>query len=117
IARLVRFAYPTAPEDMMEILAVQTFMDGLRNVEIQRTLRLARHKTLVDVLSAALEFESATQASGEYSAVRTVKEEEDEDKLDQLVNMVKGFTSKKTKTMNCCNCGEKEIRERTDPRG
>uniref|UniRef100_A0A6P7FU77 Uncharacterized protein LOC114332781 n=1 Tax=Diabrotica virgifera virgifera TaxID=50390 RepID=A0A6P7FU77_DIAVI len=91
---------------MMEKLAVQTFIDGLRDHEMQRTLRLARHKTLVDVLSAALEYESATQASGGYSKVRTVKEEEDEDKLDELVNMVKGFTSKKTKTMNCCSCGE-----------
>ncbi|XP_072397444.1 uncharacterized protein [Diabrotica undecimpunctata] len=106
IARLVRYAYPTAPEDMMEKLAVQTFIDGLRDHEMQRTLRLARHKTLVDVLSAALEYESATQASGGYSKVRTVKEEGDEDKLDQLVNMMKSMTYKKTKTIRCWNCGE-----------
>ncbi|XP_050509334.1 scaffold attachment factor B1-like [Diabrotica virgifera virgifera] len=106
IARLVRYAYPTAPEDMMEKLAVQTFIDGLRDHEMQRTLRLARHKTLVDVLSAALEYESATQAFGGYSKVRTVKEEQDEDKLDQLVNMMKDIASKKTKTIRCWNCGE-----------
>ncbi|XP_072377725.1 uncharacterized protein [Diabrotica undecimpunctata] len=103
IARLVRYAYPTAPEDMMEKLAVQTFIDGLRDHEMQRTLRLARHKTLVDVLSAALEYESATQASGGYSKVRTVKEEGDEDKLDQLVNMMKSMTYKKTKTIKSRN--------------
>uniref|UniRef100_A0A6P7GJ60 Uncharacterized protein LOC114339534 n=1 Tax=Diabrotica virgifera virgifera TaxID=50390 RepID=A0A6P7GJ60_DIAVI len=106
IARLVRYAYPTAPEDMMEKLAVQTFIDGLRDHEMQRTLRLARHKTLVDVFSAALEYESATQASGGYSKVRTVKEEQDEDKLDQLVNMMKDIASRKTKTIGCWNCGE-----------
>ncbi|CAH1108808.1 unnamed protein product [Psylliodes chrysocephalus] len=67
MARLVRFAYPSAPENMMECLAVQTFVDRLRDHEMQKTLRLARHKTLVDVLSAALEYEAATQASGGYS--------------------------------------------------
>uniref|UniRef100_A0A6P7GY97 Uncharacterized protein LOC114347964 n=1 Tax=Diabrotica virgifera virgifera TaxID=50390 RepID=A0A6P7GY97_DIAVI len=46
IARLVRYAYPTAPENTMEKLAVKTFIDGLRDYEMQRTLRLARHKTL-----------------------------------------------------------------------
>ncbi|XP_050516672.1 pharyngeal muscle protein 2-like [Diabrotica virgifera virgifera] len=87
----------SAPEDMMEMLAVQTFIDGLRDVEMQRTLRLARHKTLVDVLSAALESESATQASGEYSAVRTVKEEDDEAKLDQLQKSNKDYSDQEPK--------------------
>lgn len=37
--------------------------------------------TLVSVLSAALEYKVATQDSGVYSKIRTIKEEKEEDKL------------------------------------
>lgn len=39
---LVCFAYPSAPENVMECLAVQIFVDGVRDNETQRALRLAR---------------------------------------------------------------------------
>lgn len=38
IARLVRLAYPTPPNSFLEKLAVQTFIDGLKDVETQTIL-------------------------------------------------------------------------------
>ncbi|CAH1106502.1 unnamed protein product [Psylliodes chrysocephalus] len=106
IAKMVLFAYPSAPESMIECLAVQAFVDGLCDHEMQRILRLARHKTLGDVLSAALEYEAATLVSSGYSEVRTVKEEEQENKFDQLFHMIKTLIEKQPKTIRCWNCGE-----------
>ncbi|KAJ8982091.1 hypothetical protein NQ317_010949 [Molorchus minor] len=63
IARLVYLAYPTAPRDFIEQLAVQVFIDGIRDCETQQALRLARCKKLNEVLAYALEFEAAKQAS------------------------------------------------------
>ncbi|GLV43709.1 hypothetical protein CBL_21492 [Carabus blaptoides fortunei] len=36
VTRLVRLAYPTAPDSFLEQLAVQTFVDGLRDSETQQ---------------------------------------------------------------------------------
>ncbi|KAK4875473.1 hypothetical protein RN001_011895 [Aquatica leii] len=63
IARLARLAYFAAPNTFLKQLAIQTFVDGLRDNETQQTLRLARPKTLDDALVHALEFEAAKQAS------------------------------------------------------
>lgn len=43
----------------MECMAVQTFVDGVRNDKPQRAWRLARPKTLTDALVTALDFEAA----------------------------------------------------------
>lgn len=58
---MVNLAYPTAPVDFQEQLAVSSFFDGLWDSEISQTLRLARHKSLSDVLALALEIEAARQ--------------------------------------------------------
>ncbi|KAJ8979623.1 hypothetical protein NQ317_015190 [Molorchus minor] len=59
ISRLVRLAYPATPEAVMERLAVQAFLDGLRDGETRQALILARPTNLVDALTRALEFEAA----------------------------------------------------------
>ncbi|KAJ8955836.1 hypothetical protein NQ318_005380 [Aromia moschata] len=41
IARLVRLAYSSTPENVMERLAVQAFLDGLRDTETRQALTLA----------------------------------------------------------------------------
>ncbi|KAJ8948276.1 hypothetical protein NQ318_020761 [Aromia moschata] len=62
IARLVRLAYSSTPENVMERLAVQAFLDGLRDTETRQALTLARPSKLVDALARALEFEAAKQS-------------------------------------------------------
>ncbi|KAJ8945546.1 hypothetical protein NQ318_020392 [Aromia moschata] len=62
IARLVRLAYSFTPENVMERLAVQAFLDGLRDTETRQALTLARPSKLVDALARALEFEAAKES-------------------------------------------------------
>ncbi|KAJ8934188.1 hypothetical protein NQ318_022689 [Aromia moschata] len=61
IARLVRLAYSSTPENVMERLAVQAFLDGLRDTETRQALTHARPSKLVDALARALEFEAAKE--------------------------------------------------------
>ncbi|KAJ8962257.1 hypothetical protein NQ318_018231 [Aromia moschata] len=53
IVRLVRLAYSSTPENVMERLAVQAFLDGLRDTETRQALNLARPSKLVDAFGAS----------------------------------------------------------------
>ncbi|KAJ8944680.1 hypothetical protein NQ318_015888 [Aromia moschata] len=74
IARLVRLAYSSTPENVMERLAVQAFLDGLRDTETRQALTLARPSKLVDALARALEFEAAKQSCRGQAKVRKMEE-------------------------------------------
>ncbi|KAJ8954847.1 hypothetical protein NQ318_023411 [Aromia moschata] len=74
IARLVRLAYSSTPENVMERLAVQAFLDGLRDTETRQALTLARPSKLVDALARALEFEAAKQSCRGQAKVRRMEE-------------------------------------------
>ena len=63
IDRLIRLAYPEAPEDFRTSFAVQTFTAGVRDNELQQVLRMARHLNSADALVHALQFEAAKSAS------------------------------------------------------
>ncbi|KAG5886775.1 hypothetical protein JTB14_032266 [Gonioctena quinquepunctata] len=78
IARLVRLAYPAIPDNVMERLAVQAFLDGLRDQETRQALILARPTHLVDALARALEFEAAKQCCKTQSKVQTIEEDSPE---------------------------------------
>lgn len=90
----------------MASLAIQIFVNGLCDHKIQKTFRIVRHKTFIDVLSTALEFKAATLAFGGYSKVRTIKEREAKKKFDQTFTMIKSIIEKMTKTIKCWNNGE-----------
>ncbi|XP_063239230.1 uncharacterized protein LOC134540420 [Bacillus rossius redtenbacheri] len=70
IERLVYLAYPDAPTEFRQQLATSAFIDGIRDAEVQQTLRLARHKKSCDALVHALEIEAARSASRNTS-IRT----------------------------------------------
>ncbi|KAJ8946518.1 hypothetical protein NQ318_004653 [Aromia moschata] len=78
IARLVRLAYSSTPENVMERLAVQAFLDGLRDTETRQALTLARPSKLVDALARALEFEAAKQSCRGQAKVRKIEEDVEE---------------------------------------
>ena len=63
IDRLIRLACPEAPEDFRIRFAVQTFIDGIRDCELQQVLRMARHRNSSESLVDALEFEAVSQVS------------------------------------------------------
>lgn len=120
IARLVRQAYPTAPDDFLEQLAVQSFIDGLRDCEAQQALRLARAKNLGDVLAHALEFEAAKQASRGHLKIRQLHAVDDAsgDVLQAIRDQIKSLESKlldsrsgsgrnDRQPIRCWTCGER----------
>ncbi|KAJ8952760.1 hypothetical protein NQ318_008075 [Aromia moschata] len=77
IERLVHLAYPQAPKEFLEQIGIQTFIDGLVDIEMQQALRLGRHTTISDAIVAALEFKAAKEASRSHkSRVRQVKFDE-----------------------------------------
>lgn len=57
IERLVRLAIPN-PEEFIHQIGVQTFIDYMKELELQQILRLSRHKKL-EVVIYALEYEVA----------------------------------------------------------
>ncbi|KAJ8934947.1 hypothetical protein NQ318_000484 [Aromia moschata] len=78
IARFVRLAYSSTPENVMERLAVQAFLDGLRDTETRQALTLARPSKLVEALAQALEFEGANQSCRGQAKVRKMEEDVEE---------------------------------------
>ncbi|UYV63470.1 K02A2.6-like [Cordylochernes scorpioides] len=63
VNRLCHLAYPGAPIDFLDQLAAQTFIDGIRDVEVQRVLRLASFDKSREALVRALEVEAAYRVS------------------------------------------------------
>ncbi|UYV78481.1 K02A2.6-like [Cordylochernes scorpioides] len=63
VKRLCHLAYPGAPIDFLDQLAAQTFIDGIRDVEVQRVLRLASFDKSREALVRALEVKAAYRVS------------------------------------------------------
>ncbi|KAJ8949442.1 hypothetical protein NQ318_007543 [Aromia moschata] len=97
IARLVRLAYSSTPENVMERLAVQAFLDGLRDTETRQALTLARPSKLVDALARALEFEAAKQSCRGQAKVRRVEEGVEEGTYNEaeIRRVVEGMLEKR----------------------
>jgi len=94
IERLIRLAYPQAPEDFLNQIAVQNFTDGARGADLQQALRLfGRFRNLTDAVVYSLEFEVAKNISYKKERVREVKFSDDQyqtmnlivKKLDQIL--------------------------------
>ncbi|KAJ8949438.1 hypothetical protein NQ318_007539, partial [Aromia moschata] len=106
IARLVRLAYSSTPENVMERLAVQAFLDGLRDTETCQALTLARPSKLVDALARALEFEAAKQSCRGQAKVRRMEEGVEEGTCNEaeIRRVVEGMLEKRQ--IRCWNCGK-----------
>ncbi|KAJ8959147.1 hypothetical protein NQ318_022408 [Aromia moschata] len=104
IARLVRLAYSSTPENVMERLAVQAFLDGLRDTETRQALTLARPNKLVDALARALEFEAAKQSCRGQAKVRKMEEDVEEGTCNEaeIRRVVEGMLEKRQ--IRCWNC-------------
>ncbi|UYV76783.1 hypothetical protein LAZ67_14002011 [Cordylochernes scorpioides] len=63
VKRLCHLAYPGAAINFLDQLAAQTFIDGIRDVEVQRVLRLASFDESREALVRALEVEAAYRVS------------------------------------------------------
>ena len=105
IARMVRLAYPTAPDGFLEEIAIDTFVNGLRDSDLQKALKLARPKLLDEALAVALEHETASQTSRGHR-VRTIGEETETESLEELVRRILRQDKIKRREPRCWNCGE-----------
>ncbi|KAJ8943214.1 hypothetical protein NQ318_016727 [Aromia moschata] len=97
IAWLVRLAYSSTPENVMERLAVQAFLDGLRDTETRQALTLARPSKLVDALARALEFEAAKQSCRSHAKVCKMEEDVEEGTCNEaeIKRVVEGMLKKR----------------------
>ncbi|KAJ8957678.1 hypothetical protein NQ318_017570 [Aromia moschata] len=101
IARLVRLAYSSTPENVMERLAVQAFLDGLRDTETRQALTLARPSKLVDALARALEFEAAKQSCRGQAKVRRMEDGVEEGTCNEaeIRRVVEGMLEKEANSV------------------
>ncbi|GFV89787.1 retrovirus-related Pol polyprotein from transposon 412 [Trichonephila clavipes] len=63
VDRLSHLAFSDCPTEVREVLALQHFIDGVRDPEIQKALRMADLKDLKGALVFAMKFEAAQQAT------------------------------------------------------
>ena len=112
VRRLTQLAYPEAPEDFKEQLAVQVFIDGLRDSEIQKTLRLTHFKRSGEALVRSLEVEAAFNTS--RPKVRAVSIEEPSEDVDPVAKMLRKVLeelkeiksgSSNQRNRSCYRCG------------
>ena len=60
---MVHLVYSEAPPTIQERLATETFVDGIRDVEVKKVLQLSRYQTSSDALIRALEVEAGYSSS------------------------------------------------------
>ncbi|GFV54132.1 uncharacterized protein TNCV_1027051 [Trichonephila clavipes] len=63
VERLANLAFSDHPATVREVISLQYFVDGLKDGEIQRAVRMADVQDLKSALLFALKLEAATQAS------------------------------------------------------
>jgi len=108
IARLVRSAYPSVSDDVYESLAVDKFLDGLRDPETQQAVKLARPKTLSDALTQALEFEAVKQSVRGSARVHVAEAEPTTppDIQELVVEKVLEALKTRRRKVRSWNCGQ-----------
>lgn len=102
IARLVRLAYSGTPENVMERLAVQAFLDGLRDDDTRQALTLNRPALLVDALARALKFEAAKSTNRNKVKIRMMdscSEETPDDEVESTVMRILDKVMEKNRTI------------------
>ncbi|GFW63211.1 gag-Pol polyprotein [Trichonephila clavipes] len=117
VERLSHLAFSDCPTEVREVLALQHFIDGVRDPEIQKALRMADLKDLKGALVFAMKFEAAQQATRkDRHPIRAVNESDTsnssverlERQMRSFMNRVESLMSHKAdgkKTLKCWTCG------------
>ncbi|GBN09453.1 hypothetical protein AVEN_116681-1 [Araneus ventricosus] len=90
VERLMSLAYAKCPLDVRESLAVQFFVDAIRDKETQLSTRLMDFTGLKSALAYSMKFESAKTASKIFIHARPIETEDDtwkerDDKFEYLL--------------------------------
>ncbi|GFV82393.1 retrovirus-related Pol polyprotein from transposon 412 [Trichonephila clavipes] len=117
VERLSHLAFSDCPTEVREVLALQHFIDGVRDPEIQKALRMADLKDVKGALVFAMKFEAAQQATRkDRHPIRAVNESDTsnssverlERQMRSFMNRVESLMSQKAdgkKTLKCWTCG------------
>ncbi|GFT13233.1 retrovirus-related Pol polyprotein from transposon 412 [Trichonephila clavipes] len=117
VERLSHLAFSDCPTEVREVLALQHFIDGVRDPEIQKALRMADLKDLKGALVFAMKFEAAQQATRkDRHPIRAINESDTsnscverlERQMRSFLNRVESLMSQKAdgkKTLKCWTCG------------
>ncbi|GFW57352.1 retrovirus-related Pol polyprotein from transposon 412 [Trichonephila clavipes] len=115
VERLSHLAFSDCPTEVREVLALQHFIDGVRDPEIQKALRMTDLKDLKGALVFAMKFEAAQQATRkDRHPIRAVNESSNssverlERQMRSFMNRVESLMSQKAdgkKTLKCWTCG------------
>ncbi|GFY30892.1 retrovirus-related Pol polyprotein from transposon 17.6 [Trichonephila clavipes] len=117
VERLSHLAFSDCPTEVREVLALQHFIDGVRDPEIQKALRMADLKDLKGALVFAMKFEAAQQATRkDRHPIRAVNKSDTsnssverlERQMRSFMNRVESLMSQKAdgkKTLKCWTCG------------
>lgn len=74
IRKLVHLAYPAAPKDLTEQIIIGSFISGIRDPQVQSTLRLSTVKKSSEALVRALEIEAVYKESRPKCRAVTIEE-------------------------------------------
>ncbi|GFV94669.1 retrovirus-related Pol polyprotein from transposon 17.6 [Trichonephila clavipes] len=117
VERLSHLAFSDCPTEVREVLALQHFIDGVRDPEIQKALRMVDLKDLKGALVFAMKFEAAQQTTRkDRHPIRAVNESDTsnssverlERQMRSFMNRVESLMSQKAdgkKTLKCWTCG------------
>ncbi|GFX49567.1 hypothetical protein TNCV_4902091 [Trichonephila clavipes] len=117
VERLSHLAFSDCPTEVRDVLALQHFIDGVRDPEIQKALRMADLKDLKGALVFAMKFEAAQQATRkDRHPIRAVNESDTsnssverlERQMRSFMNRVESLMFQKAdgkKTLKCWTCG------------
>lgn len=113
VERLSHLAFADCPADTREILSLQYFVDGIRDAEIQKALRVADIKDLKSALVYAMKYEAAQQATRrERHPIRAAAIQDPKhpivarmDELEKRINDLSRSIPEKKQSLKCWNCG------------
>ncbi|GFX35073.1 retrovirus-related Pol polyprotein from transposon 412 [Trichonephila clavipes] len=125
VERLSHLAFSDCPTEVREVLALQHFIDGVRDLEIQKALRMADLKDLKGAIVFAMKLEAAQQATRkDRHPIRAVNESDTsnssverlERQMRSFMNRVESLMSQKAdgkKTLKCWTCGREGHMQRS----
>ncbi|GFV19996.1 retrovirus-related Pol polyprotein from transposon 412 [Trichonephila clavipes] len=96
VERLSHLAFSDCPTEVREVLALQHFIDGVRDLEIQKALRMADLKDLKGALVFAMKFEAAQQATRkDRHPIRAVNESDTSNSsVERLERQMRSFMNR-----------------------
>ncbi|GFV24847.1 uncharacterized protein TNCV_883151 [Trichonephila clavipes] len=128
VERLANLAFSDHPTTVREVISLQYFVNGLKEGEIQKAVRMADVQDLKSALLYALKLEAATQASRkDRHSIRGARVTADEpcesrlikemEKLKEEMQIIKaGISNQEKRNFKCWRCGGTGHLRRNCPR-